>query len=196
MPSPVGLVVKNGWNSLSLISGGMPVPLSRIADLDRIAEIARRHRQGRPELRVAALALALGGGIEAIAEQVEEHAGHLLRHQFDRGEAAVVIALQRDVEALILGAGTVVGEVQGLLDQVVEIDLPALARDPARMLQHALDDVVGAPAVLGDLFEVAGQHLDRLVDLGALVLVERGDAPARRSPSTRPAVRPTARRSC
>jgi len=29
VPSPVGFVVKNGWNSLSRISGGMPTPLSR-----------------------------------------------------------------------------------------------------------------------------------------------------------------------
>ena len=30
--------------------------------------------------------------------------------------------------------------------------------------------------MFGDLVEIAGQHLDRLVDLGARVLVERGDA--------------------
>ena len=30
MPSPAGFVVKNGLNSFSLTSGGMPVPLSRI----------------------------------------------------------------------------------------------------------------------------------------------------------------------
>src|SRR5215831_10029710 len=29
VPSPVGLVVKNGWNSLSRCSGAMPAPLSR-----------------------------------------------------------------------------------------------------------------------------------------------------------------------
>jgi hypothetical protein len=29
VPSPVGLVVKNGWNSRSRCSGAMPVPLSR-----------------------------------------------------------------------------------------------------------------------------------------------------------------------
>jgi len=29
VPSPVGLVVKNGWNSLSLMSVEMPMPLSR-----------------------------------------------------------------------------------------------------------------------------------------------------------------------
>src|SRR6516165_3093744 len=40
------------------------------------------------------------------------------------------------------------------------------------MLQHALDDAIGAPSVFGDLFQIAGQHPDRLVDFGALVLVE------------------------
>ena len=100
----------------------MPVPLSRTRDFDRVAEIARRHLQRRPEAGVRRLALALGGGIEAVAEQVEEDPGHLLRHQLDRREAAVELALQRDVEALILGAGAVIGEVQRLLDQRVEVD--------------------------------------------------------------------------
>ncbi len=43
------------------------------------------------------------------------------------------------------------------------------------MRQHALDDAVGAPAVLGDLFEIAGQHPDDFVDLGARIIAERGD---------------------
>jgi hypothetical protein len=67
----------------------------------------------------------------------------------------------------------VIGEVQRLLDQGVEVDRPALARDPARVFEHALDDAVGALAVLGDLVEVAAQHLDDLVDRGALVVGER-----------------------
>ena len=83
------------------------------------------------------------------------------------------IALQGDVEALVLGAGAVIGEVQRLLDQRVEIDRAALAALAARMLQHALDDAVGPPAVLGDLFEIAGQHRDDFVDLGEVVAVER-----------------------
>ena len=33
------------------------------------------------------------------------------------------------------------------------------------MRQHALDDAVSAPAVLSDLAEVAGDHLDRLTEL-------------------------------
>jgi hypothetical protein len=38
VPSPVGLVVKNGWNSLSRYLGGMPVALSRT----RISRSSRR----------------------------------------------------------------------------------------------------------------------------------------------------------
>jgi hypothetical protein len=49
----------------------------------------------------------------------------------------------------------VIGEVERLIDQRVEIDLAALAGDAARVLQHALDDVIGPLAVLGDLFKVA-----------------------------------------
>jgi hypothetical protein len=43
------------------------------------------------------------------------------------------------------------------------------------MLQHALDDIVGTPTVLCDLFEVTGEHLDRLVDLGTLIVVQCPD---------------------
>ena len=43
------------------------------------------------------------------------------------------------------------------------------------MLQHALDDAIGAASVLGYLFQIAGQHPDRLIDPGALVVVERAD---------------------
>jgi hypothetical protein len=41
------------------------------------------------------------------------------------------------------------------------------------MLQHALDDAVGAPAVLGDFCEIAGQHRDDFIDIGEFVAVER-----------------------
>jgi len=90
--------------------------------------------------------------------------------------AGVEIAFQGDVEARILGARAVIGEVERLVDKGIEINRAALARHSARVFQHALDDAVGAPAVLGDLFEIAGQHVDRLVDFGAGVFVECGDA--------------------
>src|SRR5262249_7662556 len=122
------------------------------ADFDRLAEIAGRHPESRAIAGLAVAACALGGGVEAVAKQVQKHAGYLLRRQFDRGDGRVEIALQGDVKACILGAGAVIGEVERLLDKGIEVYLAALARDPAGVLQHALDDAVGAPAVLGDLF--------------------------------------------
>ena len=69
-----------------------------------------------------------------------------------------------------------VGQIERFFYQAVEIDRAALAAAAARMLQHALDDAVGPPAVLGDLFEIAGQHLDDFADFGAGVVVECRDA--------------------
>src|SRR6516165_7294060 len=95
-------------------------------DLDRIAEIPRRYLQRRLEFGVAVLPLALVGGIEAIADQVQTDAGDVLGDKLDRSDRVGEISL-RDVEARILGAGTVIGEVQGILDQAVEIDAPTFA---------------------------------------------------------------------
>ena len=64
------------------------------------------------------------------------------------------------------------GEVKRLIEKPVQIDALPFAAATARMQQHAPDYAVGAPAMLANLFEVAGQHCDRLVDIGALVLVE------------------------
>ena len=61
------------------------------------------------------------------------------------------VALERDVEVLILRARAVIGEVQRLLDQRIDVGLLPVAGAAARMRQHALDDAVGALAVLGDL---------------------------------------------
>jgi hypothetical protein len=167
-------VVKNGWNNLSRISGDSDAVVAD-ADFDRPAEILRRRFRGRLEPGVASLFLALGGGVEAVAEQIETDAGHVLRHQFDRSDGRAKIAFQRDVELLVLRARTVIGEVERLFDQAVEVDLAALAAFPARMLEHAHDDAGGAPPVLGDFFQVAGQHCDDLVDIGTFVLGQAGD---------------------
>src|SRR5271165_2653040 len=93
------------------------------ADLDRVTEIARRHLQRRAEVRCDTVALAFGRRVKAVCEQVEE--------------------IERDVELLVLGAGAVIGKVERLLDQIVEVDHAMLAALAARMLEHALDDAVG-----------------------------------------------------
>ena len=72
-------------------------------------------------------------------------------------------------------ARAAIGEVERLLDQAFEIDDATFAAGTTRMLQHAPDDAIGAASVLGDLFEIAGQHANRLVDLGTLVAAEGGE---------------------
>ena len=104
---------------------------------------------------VAVRMCPLVGGVKAVAKEVEEDPRDLLGCQFDWLQPLGVVTFQSDVEVLVLGAGTVIREVQCLLDQIVQVDLAPLAADTARVLQHALDDVVGALAVLGDLLEVA-----------------------------------------
>src|ERR1700730_10396912 len=89
------------------------------ADFDRISEISRRHFQSGLEFRIASLLLALSGGVEAVADQVETDAGDVLGDEFDRGDSVSKISLQRDVEARILSTGTVVGEVQGFLEALL-----------------------------------------------------------------------------
>ena len=86
---------------------------------------------------------------------------------FDRGDAVAEIPFQRDVETLILRAGTRVREVQRLIDHRVQIDHAPFARGPARMLQHALHDAVGALPMLDDLLQIALEQHRQVLDLGA-----------------------------
>src|ERR1700751_368195 len=53
-------------------------------DFDRLAQIAGRHLEVWPPARLAVAAGALVGGVEAVAEQIQEDTGHLLRRQLDR----------------------------------------------------------------------------------------------------------------
>src|SRR3954453_53049 len=79
--------------------------------LDRVADGAGGYGERRPILRLGALAQPLGGGVEAVAEQIEEDASHLLRRQHDAADSPVIVPVDRNVECLILGAGAVISEV-------------------------------------------------------------------------------------
>jgi len=83
VPSPVGLVVKNGWNNFSLTSGNADAVVA-YPDLDLDAEIARRHSETRLELGVVRVVAAIVCGVEAVAEQVQKHPSNILRHQLER----------------------------------------------------------------------------------------------------------------
>jgi hypothetical protein len=73
----------------------------------------------------------------------------------------------------LLGPCAVIGEIEALLDEGVDIDDPVLARAFARMQQHVLDDAIGTFSVLHDFVEIAPQGRRQLVDLGASLFIER-----------------------
>ena len=66
-----------------------------------------------------------------------------------------------------------IGEIERLLDQRIEIDVLALAAAAARMQQHALDDAVGPAPVLGNLGQVAVQRREQIVDFGERCRLQR-----------------------
>ena len=103
--------------------------------------------------------------MEAVGDQVQQHAHELLRVELDLADRRIELLLQRDVEAGLLRPSPVIGQVQALLDAGVEVHLEPLAAALARVKQHVLDDAVGATAVLGHLRQVIGQHAGQLVDL-------------------------------
>src|SRR5438034_895973 len=53
-------------------------------DLDTGPEVARRHLEGRPECLLVRLLATLVGGVEAVAEQVQEYPCDILRHHIER----------------------------------------------------------------------------------------------------------------
>ena len=61
------------------------------------------------------------------------------------------IPFQGDVEGLIPRAAVVVGEVQRLIDQHVQIDRPSFPGRPARMTQDRLHDAEGNTAETSSL---------------------------------------------
>src|SRR5438309_1834555 len=74
----------------------MPTPLSRTL----ISTSSSRWRvdtvKVSPEIRFGPIALPLGRGIKAVAEQIEKHPCDLLRGQFDRRKIAGELALQTE----------------------------------------------------------------------------------------------------
>src|SRR5262249_11836245 len=101
-----------------------------------------------------------------------EDPGDVLRYNLDRRKFPIEVSFHRDVKALILCSGAVISEVERLFDERVDVGRLPIATAAARMRQHALDDTVGAAAVLSDLLEIAGQHSDDFVELSADIVAE------------------------
>ena len=125
----------------------MPVPLSRMAISTLVAQVARRGGQGRLVGAVRLGLLALLRRVEAVGNQVQQHARDLLREEIGGAGFGIERFCDRHVEARLFGPRAVIGEVQRLLDHRVDVDRRSLARALARVQQHVLDDRVGALAV-------------------------------------------------
>ncbi len=97
----------------------------------------------------------------------------------DRTETGVEVALQGDIEVLILCASAVVGEIEGLIEKCIEIDGLPLAAAATRVQQHALHDSVCTPAMLDDLRQVARQCRDQVVRIRARLRCQRLDGRAK-----------------
>ena len=102
-----------------------PPPLAAVSPSQPSASARTRHpcRLARP----------LYGRVEAVAEQVQEHPREVLRIDLDRADRlrrSRVRALCSQL-LILLRAGAVVGEVQRLIDQRVQIDHAPFTRGPA-----------------------------------------------------------------
>ena len=71
--------------------------------------------------------------------------------------------------------GAVIGEVQGLRDERVQIGRLPIVTAATRMLQHASNNAVGTATVLDDFFQIFFQHTDSLDDLGTFAGIEGAD---------------------
>ena len=124
-------------------------------DLYAVTEVFRRCHKGWFIAIATILLLALGCGIEAVRDEVQKCSGGLLWKHVDLTGGRIKGPFQFDPEALILGARTVVGQIEALLDKVVGISQSTFALSFVRVQQHVLDDGVCALAMVYDLAKVA-----------------------------------------
>src|SRR5687768_13073924 len=102
-------------------------------DFDAMAEVPR----GCGEHRLIPVARlrhrAPDRRIKAVGNEVQKDAGDLLGIEVDLPGRRVQRLLQRYVEPLLLGTCTVIGEIETLLDDGVDVGRPMLARAMARV---------------------------------------------------------------
>src|SRR4029077_17234378 len=113
------------------------------------------------------LGFALRRRVETVGDQVKKRPRDLLREKINLASSRVKGSFEGDIEALLLRPRSVIGEIEALIDQGVNIDRSVLSRALTRMQQHVLDDRVGALTMLHDLVEIALERIRNLTDLRA-----------------------------
>jgi NHL repeat len=95
-------------------------------DFDAVAKILSRGRERG--LTVASIRFSLFRcRVKAVGDQVEQRPRNLLWEQIGLTGGRVKGPLQGDIEALLLGAGTVIGQIEALLHESIDIDRPVLS---------------------------------------------------------------------
>jgi hypothetical protein len=169
-PFPGGLRRKERVEQLLLDLGRYAGAVVADSYFHPVTEILGR---GSERLLVVAsirFSLTLRRRIEAVRDQIQEYSRDPLRETVNFTCGRIQRTLERDVEPLLLGPRPVIGEVEALLDQGVDIDWPVLPRTLARVQQHVLDNRIGALAVLHDLVEVAPQGIRKFGDCSARLM--------------------------
>src|SRR3974390_274641 len=145
-------------------------------DLYPVAEIFGRRGQGRLVVAAIALGFPLRRRIEAVRDQVQQNAGDVLWEHVDFTGGRIEGSLQGDGEARLLGPRPVIGKIEALLDEAIDVDESVFTRAFARVQQHVLDNRIGPFAVLHDLGKIAPQCVCKLDNLGPRFLVYRYSA--------------------
>ena len=157
VPSPAGFVVKKGFEHLLLNLRRDAGSVVANSDLYAVTEvIGGRSQSGF--IGVLSFALTFSRRVKSVGDQVKQNPAYFLRIQICLSGVPIERALYGDVEALLLRPGTMVGKVQALLDERIDLDRPLLAGTFARVKQHVFYNGIGAFAVLRDLVEILTQR--------------------------------------
>src|ERR1700682_5046579 len=125
------------------------------SNFDAVTEVLGRDREDGLVTASLHFRFALRRRVEAVRHQVKQHPRNLLREKIDLARGRIKGALQGDIKSLFFGARSVIGQIEALLDDSIDIVRPVLSRSMARVQQHVFDDRIRALAVLHDLVEVA-----------------------------------------
>jgi hypothetical protein len=128
-PKPGSLAGRLGGGVEHLLPdlGRNPNAVVANRDLYAVAEVFRRsHKSGLIAIAIVLL-FALGRRIKTVRDQVQESPCDLLRENIDFAGGRIQGPLHIDLEALLLGAGTMIGEIEAFLDEGVDSDQPVFS---------------------------------------------------------------------
>jgi hypothetical protein len=141
-------------------------------DFHAVAKATRRGGKGWFIAIVTGLCFSLYRCIKAIGNQIEQDPCDVLWKDIGLAGVGVQRSFQSNVKALFLSSRPMPGEIEGLLDEGIDVDDPVFTRAFARVQQHVFDDGIGALTMLDDLVEVALQGIGNLADLCSQLAVE------------------------